>query len=70
MEIILIEGFPLDSTITRQMQFAANDVRLVESDFHEHRLWVCLDQRIEPGTALALVMADNELCHLPGQRSG
>jgi adenine-specific DNA-methyltransferase len=61
VEIILIEGFPLDSTITRQMQFAANDVRLVESDFHEHRLWVCLDQRIEPGTALALVMADNDV---------
>jgi adenine-specific DNA-methyltransferase len=61
VEIMLMEGFPLDSTVTRQSQFAANDVRLVESDFHEHRLWVCLDQRIEPATASALAMADNDV---------
>ncbi len=61
VEIMLTEGFPLDSAVTRQPQFAANDVRLVESDFHEHRLWVCLDQRVEPSTASALAMADNDV---------
>ena len=61
VEIMLVEGFPLDSTVTRQSQFTANDVRLVESDFHEHRLWVCLDQRIEPATIQALALADNDI---------
>jgi adenine-specific DNA-methyltransferase len=61
VEIMLIEGFPLDSSVTRQAQFTANDVQLVESDFHEHRLWVCLDQRIEPATVSALAMADNDV---------
>lgn len=61
VEIMSIEGFPLDSTVTRQSRFTANDVRLVESDFHEHRLWVCLDQRIEPATASALAMGDNDV---------
>ncbi len=61
VEIMLTEGFPLDGTVARQAQFAANDVRLVESDFHEHRLWVCLDQRIEPATASALTMANNDV---------
>lgn len=45
-EILLIEGFPLDSTVTSQPAFTHNMVQLVTSDFHTHRLFVCLDSTI------------------------
>ena len=60
-EILLIEGFPLNSTITRQTRFTLNQVDLVTSDFHEHRLFVCLDQTIAPETIGQLDLAQHDI---------
>ena len=54
VEVILWEGFPLDSLVSRQSQYAENNVRLVTSDFHDHRLWVCLDTEIADATVAQL----------------
>jgi len=52
IEILLLQGFPLDSTIIRQDEFTHNNIQLVDSDAYAQRLFVCLDARIEEGTVL------------------
>lgn len=49
-ELLLIEGFPLNSKITSDNTFSANRVVQVESDFSVHRLFVCLEPRINDQT--------------------
>lgn len=49
-EILLIEGFPLDSDIEPQENLSENQVQLITSDFHNHRLLICLDDEIEVET--------------------
>lgn len=45
-EIILQQGFPLDSNVTRLSDFDSNMVSRVQSDFYEFSLYVCLDDQI------------------------
>lgn len=59
-EVLLIEGFPLDSCVTKQEQFTKNEVLLIESDFHEYRLWVCLDEKLEAETVSTLEIAEED----------
>lgn len=49
-EIMLQQGFPLDSKITRQSGFKSNKVKLIETEACAHRLFVCLDPRIKEDT--------------------
>lgn len=49
-EIMLQQGFPLDSKITSQSGFKSNKVKLIESEACAHRLFVCLDPRIKEDT--------------------
>ena len=60
-EILLLEGYPLHSMVRELPEFAKNRVREVSSDFHEKRLLVCLDDRLEEDTLGALVLKDNEV---------
>ncbi|HUX39659.1 MAG TPA: site-specific DNA-methyltransferase [Rectinemataceae bacterium] len=60
-EILLLEGYPLHSTVRDLPGFTKNRVREVSSDFHEKRLLVCLDDRLEEDTLGALVLKDNEV---------
>jgi len=60
-EILLAEGFPLDSTVRRQERFTHNQVDAVSSDFHEHRLFICLDENISPDTVSQLDLARNDV---------
>lgn len=60
-EILLTQGFPLDSRVTFQEGFAHNQVRLVTSDFHEHRLLICLDETIAPETISQLDLQDQDV---------
>lgn len=53
-EVILLQGFPLDSRVNMQAAFKKNEVRLVTSDHLGHRLWVCLDRKIHESTVSAL----------------
>ncbi len=60
-EIILIEGFPLDSKIVREGSFIHNEVLYVFSDFCGHSLFVCLDKEINSATIDSLVLGDNDI---------
>ena len=49
-EILLLEGFPLDSSISELQEYSKNSVRRVECTFHESRLLICLDDNIDIDT--------------------
>ena len=53
-EILLIEGFPLDSKVTHQVQFEGNRVLIADSGFVNHRLFICLDDPITTQTVQQL----------------
>jgi len=59
-EILLLEGFPLDSVITPLSAYGENRVVEISSGFHEHRLIVCLDDTIEVATVKALALREND----------
>lgn len=59
-EILLIEGFPLDSKTELQPQFTTNTVSLVSSPACGHRLWICLDATIQESTLGALALKDGD----------
>lgn len=59
-EILLLEGFPLDSTITTLADYAENAVVEVSSTFHQHRLVVCLDDQLSAGTVKTLSLREND----------
>jgi adenine-specific DNA-methyltransferase len=64
VEVMLLEGFPLDSKIETLPQFKKNKVRKISSDFHENTLYICLDKDINKETvdALTLTGKDRFIC--------
>ncbi len=60
-EIILQQGFPLDSKITLQSDFKQNKVRLIESEACDHRLFVCLDPKIKEDTIKHLELRADDI---------
>lgn len=60
-EIVLLEGFPLDSTIEELKKFKDNEISIVTSDFHEHKLLICLDKKIKKGTIENLDLNDIDI---------
>jgi adenine-specific DNA-methyltransferase len=60
-EILLTQGFPLDSRVVVQERFTHNQVHLVASDFHEHRLFICLDAAVAPETITQLDLQDQDV---------
>jgi adenine-specific DNA-methyltransferase len=53
-EILLLQGFPLDSNVSHISGFPHNHVQEVASNFFQHRLYICLDGQIQPETIDAL----------------
>ncbi|MCA2992380.1 MAG: hypothetical protein INH11_15160, partial [Gemmatimonas sp.] len=53
-EVLLLQGFPLDAHVAPQESLTKNDVRLVTSDYVAHRLWICLDRKVQDATVAAL----------------
>ena len=49
-EIALQEGFPLDSAMAAVPEFKRNVVRRVSHESSQHRLFICLDERIYADT--------------------
>lgn len=49
-EILLMEGFALNSKMGPAPNFASNKVMQVESEFSAHRLFICLDPHIHGNT--------------------
>lgn len=60
-EVMLIEGFPLDSKIEENKTYKKNKVQIVSSDFCEHRLMICLDKKVFAETIKALEFSDNDI---------
>jgi len=59
-EVLLIEGFPLDSRVNHQAQFGNNRVLMAESDFVAHKLFICLDSKITDETIRQLPLPQSE----------
>ena len=60
-EVLLLEGYPLDSSVKVRSDFTKNRIREVSCSFHEKRLLVCLDELIASETVAALTLAPNEV---------
>jgi adenine-specific DNA-methyltransferase len=60
-EILLLEGFPLDSKIKSLKEFKNNKIKQVTSDFHEHKLLICLDEKIEKETIKNMNLNENDI---------
>ncbi len=59
-EVMLMEGFPLDSTVEPLPEFTQNRVTRVSSDLLAHRLYVCLDAHVHPETIAAPAMGKDD----------
>jgi len=59
-EVMLLEGFPLDSKIELLSQFNKNKVKKINSDFHENSIYICLDKEIHKETIDALNLTDKD----------
>jgi len=59
-EVMLLEGFPLDSKIELLPQFTKNKVQKISSDFHDNTLYICLDKDIHNETIETLSLTDKE----------
>jgi len=60
-EILLLEGFPLDSKIEKLNNHKKNTVQRISSEFCEHHLVVCLDKKIEQETIQHLKFEENDV---------
>lgn len=60
-EIMLIEGFPLDSNIIQLEEYKANKILLVSSDFHEHKLIICLDKELKDQTIKEIKIVEPDI---------
>lgn len=60
-EVILLQGFPLDSTIHPLTAFHENSVQEVTHDFCGHRLYVCLDEKISETTVDAISIRPEDI---------
>jgi adenine-specific DNA-methyltransferase len=59
-EVMLLEGFPLDSKVEPLSQFTKNKVKKISSDFHENTIYLCLDKMIYKETVDALNLSDKD----------
>ena len=53
-EVMLLQGFPLDSHLALQAQFSKNKVLMIESDACGHRLFICMDNKLSEETIKTL----------------
>ena len=60
-ELMLLQGFPLDSRIEKMPEFKANKIQKIASDFHEHHLFVCLDEKIAQTTIECLELSTQDI---------
>ena len=60
-EIMLNEGFLLNSTITVIKDFKKNKVTQISSDFCEHSLFICLDKSIHAETINTLSLGGHDI---------
>lgn len=60
-EILLTEGFPLDSRMEIDPAYEANRVRRISSEFHAYQLLICLDEKVNSDTITHLDLRSNDV---------
>jgi adenine-specific DNA-methyltransferase len=60
-EVLLLEGFPLDSVVSDMPRIRGNKVQEVTSIHCAHRLLVCLDKQLKETTAEGLAYQDRDV---------
>lgn len=60
-EILLLQGFPLDSQVRSLPEFKANEVKQVTSEFVTHPLFVCFDKKIKAETVAKLKLGSEDI---------
>ena len=60
-EILLLQGFPLDSAVRLLAEFKANRVLEIKSEFCQHRLYICLDAQVQPETVNTLKLRNEDV---------
>jgi adenine-specific DNA-methyltransferase len=58
-EILLLEGFPLHSKITKTKTYPDNTIWEISCDFHENKLLICLDEKLDKTTVSSLKIPEN-----------
>ena len=61
MEIMLLEGFTLCSTISKLSELKTNAIKKITSEYSEHALLVCLDEKINKETVTKLELGDSDI---------
>jgi len=61
IEILLMQGYPLDSQVREMPEFKANCLLEVSSEFCAHQLYVCLDKQIKPETITAIKLRPEDI---------
>jgi adenine-specific DNA-methyltransferase len=60
-EILLLQGFPLDSSVKALPEFKGNEVKQVTSEFVSHHLYVCLDKKVKAETVAKLSLRAEDI---------
>lgn len=60
-EILLLQGFPLDSSVKALPEFKANEVKQVTSEFVGHHLYVCLDKKVKAETVAKISLRNEDI---------
>ncbi len=60
-EVMLLEGFPLDSRVEKVAALKKNEVERISHEWHEHSLLVCLDKKVHADTIAALQLTDGDI---------
>ena len=61
IEILLLQGFPLDSDRRQLLECKSNSVFEISSKFCNHNLFVCLDKTIYPDTVTILRIKEEDI---------
>lgn len=60
-EILLLQGFPLDSKVNSLPEFKVNEVQQVTSEFVGHHLYVCLDKKVKAETVAKINLRPEDI---------
>lgn len=60
-EILLLQGFPLDSKLRSLSEFKANEVQQVTSEFVGHHLYICLDKKVKAETVAKINLRSEDI---------
>ncbi|MBZ0207263.1 MAG: site-specific DNA-methyltransferase [Flavobacteriales bacterium] len=60
-EVMLLEGFPLDSRVEQVKQLQKNVVDRISHEWHSHHLLVCLDKKVHADTIQGLELGDGDI---------